>query len=154
DFSALPPQGLRTLPRGDVCGPWLAASMLLVAGPASAQEAWRNSLEGDAAAAARQRQPESRPYTIKSGDFRLLVVPSLGGDWNDNIFTAKDNPQDDFILRPLVQLNATYPLTARNLLNLNVGFGYDKYFNHDELSTWRLESGSELSFDIYVKDFS
>ena len=153
DFSALPPQGLRTLPRGAVCGPWLAASMLLAAGPASAQEGLRNSLAGDAAAEARQRQPESRPYTIKSGDFRLLVVPSLGVDWNDNIFTTKDNPQDDFILRPLVQLNASYPLTQRNLLNLNVGFGYDKYFNHDELSNWRLQSGSELSLDLFVKDF-
>jgi predicted porin len=46
------------------------------------------------------------------------------------------------------------PGHANSLLNLNVGFGYDKYFQHDELSTWRVDSGSELSFDIYVKDFS
>ena len=39
------------------------------------------------------------------------------------------------------------------MLSLNVGAGYDKYFDHDQYSTWLLQSGTELSFDIYVKDF-
>ena len=52
-----------------------------------------------------------------------------------------------------MQLNASYPITQNNLLSLNVGAGYDKYFDHDQYSTWRLQSGTELSFDIYVKDF-
>jgi hypothetical protein len=54
----------------------------------------------------------------------------------------------------MVRFNMNYPVTQNSLLNLNVGFGYDKYFQHDELSTWRVDSGSELSYDIYVKDFS
>ncbi len=134
------------------CG-CLVAFFLLATLPARAQEALRDSLAGDAAAAARQIQVESLPYTIKSGDFKLLVVPSLSLDWNDNVNCSKTDPEQDFILSPLVQLTASYPITQNNVLSLNVGAGYDKYFDHDQLSTWFLQSGTELSFDIYVKDF-
>jgi hypothetical protein len=133
--------------------PWLAALMLLAARLATAQEALRNSLAGDAAAEARNLQLQSLPYTVKSGDFKLLVTPSLELDWNDNITLSRDNAEADFILRPLVTLNASYPLGAYNLLNLSVAFGYDKYLIHDAYSQLRLNSGSELSFDVYVKDF-
>src|SRR6185503_1752811 len=98
-------------------------------------------------------QPDSSPYNFKSGDFRLLVVPTIGLDWNDNINISKTDRQDDFILKPLVQFNLGYPITENNVLNLNVGVGYDKYFQHDELDSWRVTSGSELSFDMFVKDF-
>ena len=127
--------------------------MLLAARPATAQEALRSSLAGDAAAEARNLQLQSQPYTFKAGDFKLLVTPSLELDWNDNITLSRDNTEADFILRPLVALNASYPIGAYNLLNLSVAFGYDKYLIHDAYSQLRLDSGSELSFDVYVKDF-
>ena len=110
-------------------------------------------MAGDAAAEARRLQLESMPYTVKAGDFRLLLTPSLGLEWNDNVNTSHTDPEDDFILKPFLQLNASYPVTHYNLLTLSVGAGYDKYFNHDQWSDWRIESGSALSFDIYVKDF-
>jgi len=133
--------------------PWLAALMFLAARLATAQEALRTSLAGDAAAEARNLQLQSQLYTIKSGDFKLLVTPSLELDWNDNLTLSKTNTEADFILRPLIALDASYPIGAYNLLNLSVAFGYDKYLNHDEFSQWRLDSGSGLSFDVYVKDF-
>jgi hypothetical protein len=141
------------LPRYAWLTPWLAALMLLAARLATAQEALRSSLAGDAAAEARNLQLQSQPYTFKAGDFKLLVTPSLELDWNDNITLSRDNTEADFILRPLVALNASYPIGTYNLLNLSVAFGYDKYLIHDELSQLRLDSGSELSFDVYVKDF-
>ena len=131
----------------------LVAFVLLAALPALAQEALRDSLAGDAAAEARKIQMESLPYTFKSGDFKLLVVPSLSLAWNDNVNCVKTDPQQDFILSPLVQLDLSYPITQNNVLTLNVGAGYEKYFEHDQYSTWDLQSGTELSFDIYVKDF-
>ncbi|MGA9778086.1 MAG: outer membrane beta-barrel protein [Verrucomicrobiia bacterium] len=134
------------------CG-CLVAFIMLASLPALAQEALRDSLASDAAAEARKVQLESLPYTVKSGDFRLLFVPSLDLSWNDNVNIVKTDPEQDFILSPLVQLNASYPITQYNLLSLNVGAGYEKYFDHDEYSTWFLQSGTELSFDIYVKDF-
>ncbi|MCW5556011.1 MAG: outer membrane beta-barrel protein [Verrucomicrobiae bacterium] len=118
-----------------------------------AQEALRNSMAGHAAAEARRVRPESLPYTFKSGDLRMLVTPAVGLDWNDNIYTSKTGKEDDFILRPELRFNLNYPISRYNLLFLDAGFGYDHYFEHDELSTWRLGSGSGVSLDIYVKDF-
>jgi hypothetical protein len=131
----------------------VAAVLILMSRPMLAQDALRTSLAGDAAAEAGRLQAESRQYTFQAGDFKLLVTPSLELDWNDNINLSKNNAESDFILRPLVALNASYPISTYNLLNLSVDFGYDKYFIHDELSQWRLDSGSVLSFDLYVKDF-
>ena len=142
--------GLRGRPFN--CSHWLAAAIVLTLRLAPAQEALRSSLAGAAAAEARRLRPESLPFTFKVGELRVLATPSLTLDYNDNIRTSKKDPQEDFILRPVLGLSASYPVTQRNLLQLNVGVGYQKYFEHDELSTWYLQSGSELSFDISVKD--
>jgi hypothetical protein len=141
------------LPRCAWLTPGLGALALLAAWPATAQEALRTLLSGDTAAEARRNQLQYQPYTFKSGDFKLLVVPSLSLEWNDNVNISKTNAEQAFILSPEVQLTASYPITENNLFSLNVGGGYDQYLEHDSYSTWFLRSGTELSFDIYVKDF-
>ena len=135
-----------------ICG-LFAAWMLLAAGLARAQEGLRNSMAGDAAAAAMHQQQASQDYTVKSGDFRLLVVPSLEMDWDDNITISASGQQQDFILRPLVQFTGTYPITQNNTLNLSAGIGYDEYLEHSQYSALRVDSGSQLAFDMYIKDF-
>jgi hypothetical protein len=127
--------------------------MILTTKPAPAQEAMRNSLAGDTAAEARRVQPESLAYTVMTGDLRLRVIPTLGMEANDNINASKDNAESDFILRPALQLGLSYPITQRNLLQFDVTFGYQEYFNHNNLSTWYVQSGSALSFDVAVQDF-
>lgn len=131
----------------------LAASLLLATGSAHAQDALRNSLAGDAAAAANRRTLESQPYMIKTGDFRFSAIPSMGFDWNDNINVSQSSPEQDFILTPMLRLVSSYPITSANLLQLNVGVGYNKYLEHDQFSTWYVQPASALSFDVYVKDF-
>jgi hypothetical protein len=93
------------------------------------------------------------PYTVKSGDFRLLLTPTFNSYWNDNINTASSNPQSDYILEPMLGLNASYPLTDRNVLRLNTAIGYDFYVEHPNYSGVRILAGSLLSFDTYVQDF-
>ena len=127
---------------------------MLSAGLAAGQEALRTSMAGDAAAEARSRQQQSQAYTVKSGDFRLLVTPSLSLDWNDNINTRAHKCRCRILYcSPALGLDMSYPLTQRNLLRLNVTFGYQDYLEHSEYSTWNVQSGSALSYDIYVKDF-
>jgi hypothetical protein len=127
--------------------------MALTVLPARAQEALRDSLTGEAAAQARSVQMGSLPYTLKSGDFKMLVAPSLDLSWNDNINTAKTGAEQDYIVQPGVQVTASYPITAQQVLSLNVGVGYEKYLEHNQYSTLTLQSGTELSFDISVKNF-
>jgi len=129
------------------------ALVLHVPNSALAQDGIRNSIAGDAAADQRRIQQENLPYTVKSGDFRLLITPSLELDYNDNVNVSDTNPQQDFILRPFLGLRATYPISRRNLLTLDVGVGYDYYFDHTSYSGVRLQSGSQIAFDIFVGDF-
>jgi hypothetical protein len=138
--------------RNWTCG-LLVASMLLVTGLADAQDSLRNSLAGDAAAEAQRQQVTNQLYTFKAGDFRLLAVPSVEMDYNDNVTISKINAQSDFILKPLVQLTGSYPVTQQNLLSLAVGLGYDEYLEHSRYSGLRVDSASQLSFDMRIKDF-
>jgi hypothetical protein len=136
------------------CKPWLAAVIVLVVRLAPAQEALRDSMAGEAAAESRHIQLQSLPYTYKAGDLRVLVTPSVGMDFNDNVNASKANVESDVVVRPFVRLSLSYPMTQRNLLQLTVGVGYDEYLQHHNLSTFRLQSGSELSFDTSIKDFT
>jgi hypothetical protein len=131
---------------------WLMAAVLQSPEGASAQEAIRNVLAAQTAAETHPINLESLPYTFKSGDFRLLLAPSLELDWNDNINLSKTNTLQDFILMPMMQIDASYPITQVNLLRLDVGFGYDEYLEHNAYNNWRVNSGSQLSFDTYIKD--
>jgi len=147
------PGGRRSALSAFCAGRCLVAALALSASPASAQEALHYSLAGNAAAEARNLQQQPQDYTIKSGDFRLLVTPSLRFDWNSNINTAHTNALSDFILFPALGLDMSYPLTERNVLRLNVTFGYKEYLEQSQYSGWDVHSGSALSYDIYVKDF-
>ena len=91
--------------------------IVLLATAASAQEALRNSLAGDAAAEARRAQLQNLPFTFKVGDFRALATASLEQRWNDNVRVSSSGvQQQDFILTPMLQLNMSYPVTAQNWL--------------------------------------
>jgi hypothetical protein len=138
---------------GGLRGWWPAVAMLLAAGLSSAQESLRNSLAGDAAAEAQRQTIGSLPYTYKAGDFRLLAVPSVEMEYNDNLALSKTDAQQDFILMPLLQLTGSYPVTQHNLLLISAGVGWDEYLEHSQYSALRLDDGSQVSFDIYVKDF-
>jgi hypothetical protein len=141
------------LSAGTLAGGCFALGLILQSRQASAQEAIRNSLAGEAAAEARHISPETMPYTFKSGDFRLLMTPSLDVEWNDNVYLSQSSPEDDFIFQPTVGINAAYPLTEKNLLQLDVAAGYSYYANHHDLSSAYLSSGSQISLYVFIGDF-
>jgi len=134
----------------------LALFIVLLAGrqAALAQQAVSSTLAATAAASNIQQQQQNDRYVFKNGDFRLFVTPSVSLQWNDNISLTKVNPQSDFIVTPLLGIEANYPIGKQNLLNLTLSVGYEKYFDHDEYSQFVLNGGSAsgLSFDLVVKD--
>lgn len=133
--------------------PAVSAISILSANQMNGQDALQNLAALDTARDVRREQLASPNYTFKSGDFRLLVTPSLGLEWNDNIRLSSTDKESDFILKPFVNFDMTYPITQVNLLTLNLGLGYDYYFDHHDENAWRLLSGSVLSFDMFIKDF-
>jgi hypothetical protein len=131
----------------------LASTLIFGAGVVTGQETYRSSLTGDAALERHALDIESLPYTMKSGDFSLLLAPELSVSYNSNITIASDNPQADYLLRPGVHVIGSYTIGKRNLLSLNANIGYNQYLEHPQYSTLSVVSGSQVSFDLYAGDF-
>ncbi len=134
-------------------------ALLQSASPARAQQAIQNMLEADAAANARAQATAAAltsDYTIKEGDFRLLLTPSTGLQWNDNVNLSGLNPEDDFILTPALGVTASYPLSEQNLLYLDITVGYNWYLQHSHYNSFALNSssGTGLAFDLVIKDIT
>lgn len=136
-----------------------------------AQDAIRPSLAGEAAAEARRQSIDKIPYNLQLGPIKFRFSATMGVEYNDNINLAEDGsitlltsigpvtlttaPQDDFILRPQVNVNALWPITQLNTLKLDLGVGYAFYLDHSNYNTTGvlLTPGSQLAFDIFVNDF-
>jgi hypothetical protein len=118
-----------------------------------AQEALRDSLAGEKAAAARRKAIENKAYNLKLGPVSFSLDSSLGIELNDNINLSKSAKQEDLILRPTVGTRVFWPVSEKNALNFSVGIGYAKYFNNPSYDQFVVAPGSELSFDLFVKDF-
>ena len=131
----------------------VALAFAFSAATVTAQEGIRNMRMLESAQQSRRLQLESMEYTFRKGDFRVSLSPSLGVDYNDNIDLAERNAEDDFIFRPMLNATMSYPVTQQNLLMLNVGIGYDDYLENNRYDTWRLTTGTQLSFDMFIKDF-
>ncbi|MGO8697812.1 MAG: hypothetical protein ACLQVY_08865 [Limisphaerales bacterium] len=145
---------VNSLPAGRVVfGFCLLAAIFQSTAVVSAQDALMYTRADEIAVETNHLDLESLPFTIKSGDFRLLVTPSMEADWNDNVTLVKQNPVQDYILRPMLTFDGTYPITDQNLLQFRIGAGYDFYLEHKEFSALRLESGSQISFDTFIKNF-
>ena len=127
-------------------------SVFLGATQAHAQMGLEDDMANESATKARAQQEQYSDYTVKSGDFRMLVSPALSMYYNDNINCTQSGKQDDFIVLPTLQTIMSYPLTEQNLLQINITAGYNEYCLHPSLSSWYLASGSGLSFDVYLKD--
>ena len=135
-------------------GPSVAALVIFTAGPVRAQDALEVLKAAQAAEEVRRTSLEYQPYTLKVDELRMLAAASLEVDWNDNIGLAQSGPESDFIVRPMAQVTASYPVTQNGLLSLNVQGGYDKYVDHDNYSYWHLGSGSGLVLDLEVGQFT
>ena len=133
----------------------LILPLLFAASVASAQDAVRPSIAGEAAAEARRQSLDRIPYNLLMGPVRFRVSATLGLEYNDNINIAEEQELDDFIVRPQVNFNALWPVTQLNTLRFDIGIGYSFYLEHSEYNTngILLAPGSQLSFDLFVGDF-
>jgi hypothetical protein len=79
----------------------------------------------------------------------------VGAEYNDNIGFAEVHTQDDFIIRPNVNVDAIWPITQLNTLRLDLGIGYAFYIDHSEDDTHAIliAPNSQIAFDIFVGDF-
>lgn len=119
----------------------------------SAQEALRESLAGEKAADERKKTLEDQPYNLKLGPASLDFSSSLNFQYNDNINLMETGAQQDLILLPQLNTHVFWPVTDKNALNLTLGLGYSAYVAHPAYDYLVVAPDSELSFDMFVRDF-
>jgi hypothetical protein len=135
-------------------GPGIAALAIFASSQGRGQDALEVLKATQAAAEVRRTSLEYQPYTLKVDELRMLVATSLEVDWNDNINLAQNGAESDFIVRPMAQVTASWPVTQNSLLSLNVLGGYDQYLEHADYSYWHVGSGSGLALDLDVGQFT
>jgi hypothetical protein len=130
---------------------------LLLAGssfPITAQEALRVSLAGQDAAEARRRALSEGKFQVKMGPVSLRFTGRASAEATDNVRGSDSNPESDLILRPQVDTLAVWRVTDRNSLTFGLGIGYAKYLRTTEYDHLFITPDSDISFDLYVRDFA
>lgn len=131
----------------------LTCLLLVSGGSAWAQDAFRASLAGQAAAEARKGAARQR-YNVKFGPVSLRLAQQLGIEATDNVRNApSSDAESDLVLQPRFDVGMLWHATEKNSLNLNVGLGYNKYIRTSQYDSFYVSPNSDLSFDIYVSDF-
>jgi len=118
------------------------------------QDAFRVSMAGQDAAEAKKRALENQRFNVKLGPVSLRLGGQLGVQATDNVrFTSDQLAESDLIIRPLLNVLSVWRMTERNNLSVALGVGYDKYIRTSDYDGFYVSPDSDLSFDLYVKDF-
>jgi hypothetical protein len=117
------------------------------------QESLRLSLASEAAAAARRAALENQIGNIQIGRASLFAGGGFGLELNDNVSYTDSPRQEDIILHPGASLAGSIPLSEANELYLSLDIGYSKYLRYSQYDRLLIAPGSQLAFDVYIKDF-
>lgn len=134
------------------CGAMCA--MLFAATSAPSQEAFRTSLAGQAAAEAKQRALANQNFNLRLGPVGLRFQSQLSIEGNDNVRLEDNDPKADVIVRPQFNIQGVWRVSEKNSLTFSTGIGYLIYLNSTYPNALFITPGSDLSFDLYVKDFT
>lgn len=130
----------------------LLGTVVLAGTHAYAQDSLLVSRRYEQAADTATAQLQNVPYTFTWNDLKVGTDASMATEWNDNVNLANNNPQSDFILRPMTDLSLYWPVTDINILNVSVGIGYEEYLAHPDYNRAIVQPGSMISWEFRVKD--
>lgn len=95
---------------------------------------------------------EADRYNFAIGPVQFGLAIGVGIEYNDNINLSDNDPLEDFILRPLLDIQGVWHLTDLNTLSLSLGASYAKYFDHPNYDSRSvlLSPNSELAFTFFL----
>jgi hypothetical protein len=133
---------------------WLLALGVVCWGlDATAQEALRSSLAGQAALDAKKRRIASGGGDIRWGPFQLDLSAGLRVEASDNVRYSAQGAQEDLIFAPNIRFRSLWPVTEKNILSFGAGVGYNAYLQNTDLNYLFITPDSDVSFDVYAGDF-
>ncbi len=102
-----------------------------------------------------QAAEEADRYNFAIGPVQFGLAVGIGIEFNDNITLADEDTMSDFILRPSLDIHATWRLSELNTLRLSIGASYAKYLDHSEFDSRSvlLSPNSELAFTFFAGQF-
>lgn len=114
----------------------------------------RESLAGESAAQALEKEIEAEPYDLQYGPVRGNLSARVGVNYTDNVFYSETR-KDDMMVEPDLTFGAFWPVSKLNELRLSLGVSYEWYMKNRELNANApfIHPGSELSFNLFVGDF-
>ncbi len=84
------------------------------------------------------------------GPVGFSLGAAVGLTYDDNVLLVEDDPQEDFIIAPGVNLGVYYPITDRTRLNIGVGVAYEIYTEGTRDDRFTLAPNSEVALDFEI----
>lgn len=91
-------------------------------------------------------------HNLELGPVMFRFATDLGTEYNSNVLNRNTDPEGDLIIRPGVTTGIFWPVSDKNTLFVNANFGYQAYVNNPQLNRLYINPGTEISFDVYMKD--
>jgi len=117
------------------------------------QDALQLFLSVQSAIAQQHADLQDLPHTTSWRGLTFRPSASVANEWNANINLVSSHPQEDFILRPLANLDLFWPVTKMNHLTFSVGAGYELFLQHAQYSRAIVSPGSVIEFDVFIKQW-
>ena len=99
-----------------------------------------------------QIEEEENTHNFAIGPVRFSLAAGFGVEVNDNITLSDNGRESDVVLRPSLNLDATWLVSDMNILRFSVGASYAKYLSHSKYDTEGilLSPTSELAFTFIL----
>jgi hypothetical protein len=143
---------LMAIPRGSTITACVLMGLLIGSRDAVGQEALWTVLEADRSYEIRQEPARWADDPLQAGPVQFEVGAGITAEWNDNVNLAETDRQQDYILRPQVNVRALWPITERTRLSLGAGIGYTVYLEGNRRNRLLVAPDSELAFDMTIRD--
>ncbi len=92
--------------------------------------------------------PTPPNYNLKWGPLTGRMTGSLQTEYNDNVGLDAFNPAWDVSFSPNVGVGFQWPVSPRNVLEFNIGFGYRAFINNTQLNSFSVTPDSRLLYAV------
>ncbi len=96
------------------------------------------------------RSPQPNRYNLKWGQLTGRLTGAVAVEFNDNINLSETDPVADISIGPEIGFGFLYPISERNVLQLDIGLGYRWYLNSPDVSSITISPRSSSRLDYYL----
>lgn len=96
------------------------------------------------------RSPQPQRYNLKWGKLTGRLHGTVVAEFNDNVNLSSSNPVADISIGPEIGIGFLYPISDRNVLQVDLEAGYRWYLKSKSVSTLTISPKSVSRLDYYI----